>query len=108
VPVEEPFTASEADISSATNWSLLDHLVGEDRDRIGDRQPDRLRVETESFINTTLSNLEDNSDSRRRMRKVDLRRLLHQVETAPSGSPELDSDFVREQVLNPHNFVGDR
>jgi hypothetical protein len=38
------------------------------------------------------------------MRKVDLRKLLHQVETAPSGSPE----FVREQILNPHNFVGDR
>jgi hypothetical protein len=27
------------------------------------------------------------------MRKVDLRKLLHQVETAPSGSPELDSEF---------------
>ena len=27
------------------------------------------------------------------MRKVDLRKLLHQVETAPSGSPELDSAF---------------
>jgi len=37
-----------------------------------------------------------------------LRRLLHQVETAPSGSPELDGEFVREQILNPHNFVGDR
>ena len=23
---------------------LVDHLVGEDKDRIGDRQPDRLRV----------------------------------------------------------------
>jgi Fe-S-cluster formation regulator IscX/YfhJ len=44
----------------------------------------------------------------RRMRKVDLRKLLHQVETALSGSPELDSEFVREQILNPHNFVGDR
>jgi hypothetical protein len=42
------------------------------------------------------------------MRKVDLRKLLHQVETAPSGSPELDSEFVRKQILNPHNFVGDR
>jgi hypothetical protein len=42
--VEEPSTASEADISSATNWSLLDHHVGEDKDRIGDRQPDRLRA----------------------------------------------------------------
>src|SRR5262245_41706374 len=27
------------------------------------------------------------------MRKVDLRKLLRQVETAPSGSPELDSEF---------------
>jgi len=27
------------------------------------------------------------------MRKVDLRKLLHQVETAPGGSPELDSEF---------------
>jgi hypothetical protein len=62
----------------------------------------------ESFINTTLSNLEDNSDRRRRMRKVDVRRLLHQVETAPSGSPELDSEFVREQILNLQKFVGDR
>ena len=40
--------------------------------------------------------------------KVDLRKLLHQVETASSGSPELDNEFVREQILNPHNFVGDR
>jgi hypothetical protein len=42
------------------------------------------------------------------MRKVDLRKLLRQVETAASGSPELDSEFVREQILNPRNFVGDR
>ena len=27
------------------------------------------------------------------MRKVDLRKLLHRVETAPMGSPELDSEF---------------
>ena len=27
------------------------------------------------------------------MRKVDPRKLLHQVETAPGGSPELDSEF---------------
>ena len=27
------------------------------------------------------------------MRKVDLRRLLHRVETAPIGSPELDNEF---------------
>src|SRR6266566_8507887 len=27
------------------------------------------------------------------MRKVDLRKLLHRVETAPIGSPELDSEF---------------
>jgi hypothetical protein len=30
---------------------------------------------------------------RRRIRKVDLRKLLHRVETAPIGSPELDSEF---------------
>src|SRR5437870_7965259 len=29
----------------------------------------------------------------RRMRKVDLRKLLHRVETVPLGSPELDSEF---------------
>jgi hypothetical protein len=27
------------------------------------------------------------------MRKVDLRKLLHRVETAPNGSPELDGEF---------------
>ena len=27
------------------------------------------------------------------MRKVDLRKLLHRVETVPIGSPELDSEF---------------
>src|SRR5262245_17636553 len=27
------------------------------------------------------------------LRKVDLRKLLHRVETAPIGSPELDSEF---------------
>jgi hypothetical protein len=27
------------------------------------------------------------------MRKVDLRKLLHRVESAPIGSPELDSEF---------------
>jgi hypothetical protein len=61
------------------------------------------------FINATLSNLEHNSDRRPTADvKMDLRKPLHQVETAPSGSPELDSEFVRERILNPHNFVGDR
>jgi hypothetical protein len=62
----------------------------------------------ESFINTTVSNSEHNSVRRPTAdAKSGPEELLHQVETAASGSPELDSEFVREQILNPHNFVGD-
>src|SRR5947207_2880553 len=50
---------------------------------------------SESFtLNGTLSNLWYNSTvGPRRRRKVDLRKLLHQVETATIGSPELDREF---------------
>jgi hypothetical protein len=36
---------------------------------------------------------------------VDLRKLLQKVETAPSGSPELDSEFVRTFPSASHNVT---
>jgi hypothetical protein len=39
------------------------------------------------------------------MRKVDLRKLLHQVETAAIGSPELDSEFENTFRSVPPNVT---
>src|SRR5262249_17822700 len=40
--VEEPSTASGADICNAANAGLFDHLVGTQEEGFRDRQPDRL------------------------------------------------------------------
>ena len=84
-------------------------MLGRILDRISADAADMTQGGLSPVVNTTLGNLGHNSDagSQRMTKKVDLRKLLQKVEAAPSGSPELDSEFVREQILNPHN-LGDR
>jgi hypothetical protein len=58
-------------------------------------------------INNPLGNLGHNSDAgpEPMTKKVDLRKLLQKVETAPFGSPELDSEFVRTFRSAPPNVT---
>ena len=58
-------------------------------------------------INNPLGNLGHNSDAgpQPMTKKVDLRKLLQKVETAPFGSPELDSEFVRTFRSAPPNVT---
>src|SRR5260221_3783563 len=58
-------------------------------------------------INNPLGNLGHNSDAgpQPMTKKVDLRKLLQKVETAPFGSPELDSEFVSTFRSAPPNVT---